>query len=646
VDLQQLMLKIGGDSTGAESALGRVGNATNKMGSIVKSIIAGAAVAAMVKWTETTINLGVQAEVAGNLLEGTMKRTLGATNEQVAACKAWAENQEKVNHFDAELLMSQLDKAIVKYGDLGTAQIAVSAAQEVARWKNMDVAAAYDQVSQASNGMARSLALYGIDVVKGTSQLSYLQQILEKAKGSTDDYNKSTAGLKGAFAQFYEVIREQLGQALLPMINALATGMVPVLQHIQDFITAHKDDIAAMVQKISDKISDLCDWLATVNLESVFSWLGKIAGAAGMLLVVSSIASVIGKVSDLAGALTALAANPAFWVLAAGVGIVAGAAAVIKWGQSSEVANARNTVGQILGITPVNGAIDMSVANPQYGTKSPPIGGNRTLMRGAAPDASDISKGVVADIITTIGTVPPVIDTVTTAGTDAAKKIADAAKAAAQKAADAAKAAADAIKVARQSISDKIYTLTHTDQQNEQRALDVEYAANLLSSKDKLASKTLYNVECKALLDKYADIAKTAEEEQTAKVQTELDKRLAAQQRYNDAVANATKSLTDQIYAWTHTAQQKEASDIAMQAATAFASGVAPATINKYVSAATSNMYSEAGPAGTSSGAFAAVGQYLSGPLKKIGDNLDVLIGVTAGVAGGVGKALNGIAIP
>ena len=48
MDLNQLRLVIGGDATGATNALNSVGVATNKMGSIVKDIIAGAAVAAMV----------------------------------------------------------------------------------------------------------------------------------------------------------------------------------------------------------------------------------------------------------------------------------------------------------------------------------------------------------------------------------------------------------------------------------------------------------------------------------------------------------------------------------------------------------------------------------------------------------------------
>lgn len=676
MDLQQLTLKILGDSSGAESALDRVNKSTVNLGSIVKSIIAGAAVAAMVKWTETTIDLGVKMDEAGTLMGATMQHILGSTNEQIEACKAWAENQEKVNHFDATDLMAQMDKAIVKYGDLGTAQLAVNAAEEVSRLKGVDLSSAYGMVEQASNGMARSLKEFGITAVAGTSQLTYLKEITDKVSGSTDAYNKTTAGMKANLATTYEMMREQLGQALLPTINALTTGMVPVVQKIADFVTAHKDDIAAMVQKISDKISDLCDWLANLNLESVFTWLGRIAGTAGMLLVVGSITSLIAKVGELGVALTALSLNPAFLVLAAGAGLVAGGAAVLKWGQSQGVANARNTVGQILGITPVNGAIDMSVANPQYGTVAPPIGGNRTLMRGAAPDASDVSKGIAA-----IGEVKKAYTDAAVAAVDmgstsaaATKTASTAASDAAKKVADAAKAAADAIQQSRQAISDKIYTLTHTDQQNEQRALDQEYQANLLSSKDKIASQTLYTDECTALTKKYADIAKTAEEEQTAKLKTEVDARIAEQQRYQDAVESATKSLMDQITAATESDAQKQASAIAMQLATAQASGVSSTVINQASTALTKGMYTDAMAQLTAASTLApgqtsftsaqaaeiarlqgvvaqlqaAQQQYLSAPsiVKAVTDIGVSIVAAVTRVAPGVARGINGMAIP
>lgn len=607
MDLKQLRLIIGGDATGATNAL-------NSIGKLVKTVIAGAAVAAMTKWVDTTIKLGMEAEAAGNLLEGTMKRTLSSTNEQVAAVKEWATQQEKVNHFDGEELMAQLDKAIVKYGDLGTAQVAVSAAQEVARWKNMDVAAAYDLVSKGANGMAVSLKLFGIQAVAGTTQLEYLQQILEKAKGSTDDYNKSTVGMVEGMKLSYETMRETLGQALLPLVNTLMTKLSPIIEGLTQYILDNMPQIQSAISKACDAI------------EKAFETAGKI-------------------ISDVADSIR--------W-------IINHAGEAIDW------INRTRTANELRAATNASAGDDFNITGmltPNPGTNSvgTPLniaGGRGTINREAV--VADIKKVAVAYTGVAVAAVDSGIAATkaSTAGADAAKKLADAAK-----------AAAEAIKQARQGVADKIYALTHSELETELRVLEQERVANIKAGVTKLAADQLYHAAKLKLLNAAAEEAKKKEEEQTAKKQEELDKRLAAEKQYNDAVVSATKKLTDQIYAATHGDAQKQAQDIANQAASSLASGVDPSIIAQYVSTMGNQMQSEAGAAltaattlkpgqtsftpdqlaeitrlqgnvGTSQG---AVAQYLAGPLKKLGDGIDTLIQVTSGVASGVGQAINGM---
>jgi len=346
VDLQELVLKIKGDSTSAEAAMGRVQNSTNKLGGVIKAVIAGAAVAATVKWIETTVQLGVEAERAQALLSSTMKTTLKATNEQVAAAQKWAETQEKVNHFDAELLMGQMDKAIVKYGDIKTAQLAVSAAQEVARLKGIDVAAAYELVASSSNGMARSLKQFGIEAVAGTSSASYLQQILDKTAGSTEAYNKTTAGMTEAMKQSYEVMRETLGQALLPIANTLMQTLSPAIEKVTTFITAHMPQINEFVLQVQKGIAWVVEtagkmyeaikpFIVSITetmgpyIKELFAWLGEhgvtvqsilvgVADAIGIAFtvlasivkgVIDSITWVIEKAKEAIAWLKSLSAN-------------------------------------------------------------------------------------------------------------------------------------------------------------------------------------------------------------------------------------------------------------------------------------------------------------------------------------------------
>jgi hypothetical protein len=336
VDLKELVLRIKGEPKGAVDALGMVQNATSKLGGIVRTIVAGAAVAAMVKWTDTTIQLGIEAERAAGVFAATMRTSINATDEQIAATQKWAEEQEKLNRFDAEVLMGQMNKALVKYGDLETAQLAVSAAQEVARLKGIDVAAAYELVQGASNGTARSLKQFGLEAEEGTTQAGYLQQILDKTNGSTEAFNKTTAGMVEGMKLSYEVMRETLGQALLPIANALMEKLSPAIQGISDWLAANGDKIQGFVdallkgiewivetagkmwdalkpsfEAIKDTfgpyIRDLFDWLGTkgVSLQTVLVGVAEAIGTAFRIVaaviqgIVDAITWIIGEAKEI-----------------------------------------------------------------------------------------------------------------------------------------------------------------------------------------------------------------------------------------------------------------------------------------------------------------------------------------------------------
>jgi hypothetical protein len=309
--LGQLILKIAADTGDAEKGIAGLNQKVSGAFSTLKVIIGAIAAGAMAKWIDTTVKLGIESERAASLFGNTMRTSLGATDEQIAAAQKLIEQQEKLNHFDAEVLMNQMDKAIVKYGDLGTAQLAVSAAQEVARLKGIDVAAAYDLVAQASNGTARSLKTFGIEAKKGTTEASYLQQILDKTAGSTEAYNKTTAGMVEGMKLSYEVMRETLGQALLPIAKTLMETLSPVIEKITAFIIAHMPQIEAFVLavqkgiawvvetagKMYSAIKPFIDSLVETlgpYLKGFFTWLTGSEGGSRLQKVMVDVATVLG----------------------------------------------------------------------------------------------------------------------------------------------------------------------------------------------------------------------------------------------------------------------------------------------------------------------------------------------------------------
>jgi hypothetical protein len=95
--------------------------------------------------------------------------------------------------------------------------------------------------------MARSLKQFGIEAKAGTTQTEYLQQILEKTNGSTEAYNKTTAGMTEAMKLSYEVMRETLGQALLPIVNTLMKELSPIIVKMTDYIIKNMPEIQRII---------------------------------------------------------------------------------------------------------------------------------------------------------------------------------------------------------------------------------------------------------------------------------------------------------------------------------------------------------------------------------------------------------------
>jgi hypothetical protein len=458
--LGQLILKIAGETQGAEKALNDLNKKVSGAFSGLQTIITAIAAGAMAKWIDTTIKLGMESERTAALLGSTMKTTLNATNEQIAAAQKWAESQEQVNKFDAELLIQQLNKAIVKYEDLGTAQLAVSAAQEVARLKGIDVAAAYELVQGASNGMARSLKQFGVEAKEGTTQAGYLQQILDKTAGSTAAYNKTTVGLTEGMKLSYEVMRETLGQALLPIVNTLMTRMQPIVERITNFIITHMPDIEKGVTSLTDWIGKMFDKLEDLDMDKVESTVKFLGGVLGIALVVKGVMGVATSITAVKTAMNVMTATTGFkWLAGAGLagGALLGAGLAIAGAAVYDTINPSDTRQYIGGrYTPQN-----------------------TVIKGE-PDS--MGMGALRDIERTLTAIEAVttanedLGVVLTEGAviagDSSKKAADAAEARAKREEDAAERAAKAwedyhdrmnsVAKATQSIADKIFAMTNS----------------------------------------------------------------------------------------------------------------------------------------------------------------------------------------
>jgi hypothetical protein len=248
--LGQLVLKIASDTAGAEKGIAALNSKVSGAFNGLKTIITAAAVGAVAKWTDTTVKLGMEAEKVRGIYEASIKTTLGLTEEQIAASEKWINANERINAFDGEDMMATIQKLAQQWGSMEVAQTAASAAMEISRNRNISLEEAADKVSKVMMGQSKIANELGIEIDKDATATDRLKELTDKFAGSTEAYNKTAMAQKEAMSLAYEAMRETLGEALIPIANALMQKLSPAIQAISDWLAANGDKIQGFVDAL------------------------------------------------------------------------------------------------------------------------------------------------------------------------------------------------------------------------------------------------------------------------------------------------------------------------------------------------------------------------------------------------------------
>ena len=125
-------------------------------------------------------------------------------------------------------------RLLANYGVVGAkAQEAIQAAYALSIGKNMDFASAMDIVSKAAAGQTQTLARYGIQIDKNTSEGEKFDAVLAKinerfgatAQAAMGDSTTKLGALKQAWGDFKEQIGAGLNEGLVPVLNLLTKAI-------------------------------------------------------------------------------------------------------------------------------------------------------------------------------------------------------------------------------------------------------------------------------------------------------------------------------------------------------------------------------------------------------------------------------------
>jgi len=213
----------------------------------------------VVNFTKESINAFAETERSAVVLNNTLKN-FGVSDEGIKSIEETVDRLEKLTSFDDSQIRSALSNAVIKLGDVNLAMKTVEVGMEVARARNIDLNDAVQRLSLGLLGNARGLKDLGINIkdfgdnaqLTAEQKLAILDTVLNKVKGSVDEFNKSTSGSMEKMKTSFENFKEAVGRELAPMVKDVTDATVTMLDKITDAMNKSIDATEKMQKEVAD----------------------------------------------------------------------------------------------------------------------------------------------------------------------------------------------------------------------------------------------------------------------------------------------------------------------------------------------------------------------------------------------------------
>lgn len=387
-------------------------------GAVFKSIAAGAAIAA----AAITTAFGLAAKFAKSAVQAAIEDD-AEQQKLIATLKARGQTTEQATKRVNELIIAGqklafTDSETRKGYEIATSfakkyanqQKILTTAQDLARAKNISLAAATKIVGKAFDGNGRALGAYGIKLEKGVKGVEALGKINQKVAGVAEQYSKTFAGQFDIVRDSINETVESIGMAIgggegLPTFTRLLEGITPVVQDIIGEINKNLPQIQEFSRQLVEKfLAKLPGYVATAKrelpilIDKATKFIGSVAGFG------KEIASFLGP----DGLVTAGIAGLGFKMggLAGGIGAVF-AEQFIKMGVDPITATLTGTIGGAITAGVVQGfgsAVAQAAISKFLGlfksvpiTPSIPVGGG--AIPGALATGGIAAAGIAVSIV-------------------------------------------------------------------------------------------------------------------------------------------------------------------------------------------------------------------------------------------------------
>lgn len=212
--------------TGAGGAFGKLGGALVGMISPMNLAIGGLGLLAA--GGTMAVKKAMDHEVQLKKLDATLLANVQSYNGNRDAIDAYISKQTDAG-FTVDETTNSLAQLVTATGDVQKAEEFQAAAEDLARLKGISLADATDAMTKIEAGRFRGLANLGIVLQKGATVTDALRAVQKVAAGQADAYGKTMEGSFSKMNAKFDEAMTKVGQALLPVLTALASFFVDVL---------------------------------------------------------------------------------------------------------------------------------------------------------------------------------------------------------------------------------------------------------------------------------------------------------------------------------------------------------------------------------------------------------------------------------
>lgn len=298
-----LSIRILGDASGALKAIDDVGARVSTVGEKMRSFgssMSRNVTAPIVAGFGLAVKAAADEEKEMATLANTLRNTVGATDSQVASTEKWITALQNATGVSDGQLRPALGKLLIAGRDIEQAQKDMAVALDIAAARGKPLETVIEAMGKAAQGNVGALGRLGVATKDASGEMMSYDEVLKRASetmgGAAAAAADTVAGRAAIMKAKFADLQENIGTALLPILDKLTTGLSTVASWFNELSPGMQNAIVAVA---------------------------GIAAAVGPLT--SALGNVTTAVKGVSTAMTFLAANPVVLAVAGIAALAAGA---------------------------------------------------------------------------------------------------------------------------------------------------------------------------------------------------------------------------------------------------------------------------------------------------------------------------------